>query len=120
MAYNGSYADPNAAAVAAGGDAYAQADPQALKEYEAAWAQYYASLGQTVPPAPGMPQAQEQPGGNGAAAAAPTDYSGYYANGSGAQQPPMPMGDPSTAAQGRPGGPDGYSTRGGYEGGRGG
>ncbi|PIO74044.1 hypothetical protein TELCIR_03960 [Teladorsagia circumcincta] len=82
MAYNGSYADPNAAA---GGDAYAQADPQALKEYEAAWAQYYASLGQTVPAAPGAPQGQDQTG-NGAAAAAPTDYSGYYANGSGAPQ----------------------------------
>ncbi|VDL70689.1 unnamed protein product [Nippostrongylus brasiliensis] len=65
MAYNGSYADPNAAA---GGDAYAQADPQALKEYEAAWAQYYASLGQTVPNAPAaVPQVQEQ-AGNGSGA----------------------------------------------------
>ncbi|KAK6014191.1 hypothetical protein OSTOST_20455, partial [Ostertagia ostertagi] len=109
--YNGSYADPNAAA---GGDAYAQADPQALKEYEAAWAQYYASLGQTVPTAPGAPQGQDQTG-NGAAAAAPTDYSGYYANGSGA-----PQAMPDATSRGRGGGPDGYSTRGGYDGDRGG
>ncbi|WKX96466.1 hypothetical protein Q1695_012703 [Nippostrongylus brasiliensis] len=105
MAYNGSYADPNAAA---GGDAYAQADPQALKEYEAAWAQYYASLGQTVPNAPAaVPQVQEQ-AGNGSGA----DYSGYYANGAGAAA------DPTN--RGRGGGPDSYSTRGGYDGGRGG
>ncbi|XGW08097.1 hypothetical protein V3C99_010872 [Haemonchus contortus] len=93
MAYNGSYADPNAAA---GGDAYAQADPQALKEYEAAWAQYYASLGQTVPTAPGAPPTQDQTANAAAAAPAPTDYSGYYANGANAQhaqQPPVQ--DPS-------------------------
>ncbi|KAJ1351377.1 hypothetical protein KIN20_007368 [Parelaphostrongylus tenuis] len=97
MAYNGSYADPNATAAA--GDSYAQADPQALKEYEAAWAQYYAS-------------SWPDRAGNGAT----TDYSGYYANGANTHGGP----DMAKAGRGRGGGPDGYSTRGGYDGGRGG
>ncbi|KAL6735144.1 hypothetical protein Aduo_005615 [Ancylostoma duodenale] len=115
MAYNGSYADPNA--TAAGGDAYAQADPQALKEYEAAWAQYYASLGQTVPAAPTAAPAPAAPGGPGEGPGNGADYSGYYANGA-----PPPAGPPDAKAGrgGRGGGPDGYSTRGGYDGGRGG
>ncbi|KJH44332.1 Zn-finger in Ran binding protein [Dictyocaulus viviparus] len=107
MAYNGSYADPGAAA---GGDSYAQADPQALKEYEAAWAQYYASLGQTVPTAP-----SSTPAGNtdGAGNGAPSDYSGYYANGSGSHGgPDMTKGGAHFLLF--------YGGRGGYDSGRGG
>ncbi|RCN40957.1 hypothetical protein ANCCAN_13099 [Ancylostoma caninum] len=62
---------------------------QALKEYEAAWAQYYASLGQTVPAAPTAAPAPAAPGGPGEGPGNGADYSGYYANGA-----PPPAGPP--------------------------